>query len=212
VGGSAAAAGTRGLTVPGSPDPAVAARARWRAAEDRLYPTLLTDPHAYQRGLSAVHAVLDELRRRDADLAGLLAADAAPDELVAAACPQGSTLPAELLTGVACGLRDRELQARDDARRREEKVRAARADGAAWAVLAGPADPAELCEPLGGRRTALHLASGTVLEAVLDPWDRDAPFSVTRYPGEARTFRDRDAWLAAIATLEADVEAGPPPV
>jgi hypothetical protein len=193
-----------------SPVEATAARARWRTAEDRLYPTLLADPHAYQRGLTAVQAVLDQLRRRDTDLAGLLAADAAPDELVAAACPGGSPLPAELLVGVACGLRDRELRARDDARRREEAVRAARAAGAVWAVLDGPADPAELTDPPGGRRLALHLPTGTLLDTVVDPWNQDAPFTVTVSPGPTRAYPDRGAWLTDLSRLTADIESRPP--
>nr|MBA3907133.1 hypothetical protein [Pseudonocardiales bacterium] len=42
--------------------PAVAqARSRWRAAEDRLYPTLINDPSSYQRGLADVQAVVAEL-------------------------------------------------------------------------------------------------------------------------------------------------------
>jgi hypothetical protein len=191
-------------------DPTEAARARWRAAEDRLYPTLLTDPQAYQRGLGAVHAVLDELRRRDADLVALLAADAAPDELVAAACPGGSWVPAELLVGVACGLRDRELRARAEHRRREETMRAARAAGAEWAVLAGPADPAELDELTGGRRLAVHLATGTLLDALADPWDRDAPYAVTLSPGDTHTYPDRRSWLADVARFTADPTSSAP--
>ncbi len=166
-----------------------------------------------------MHAVVEELRRRAADLTGLLAADAAPDELVATACPDGCPVPADLLVGVACGMRDRELTAEHDARRRKEAVKAARSAGEAWAVLVGPstvdallrADEASGTWPAGGRRQTLHLASGTLLEVVVDPWEREAPFAVTRTPGETRTFQDRDAWLAEITRIEAEVEDGATP-
>jgi hypothetical protein len=211
-----------------APDPAVAARARWRTAEDRLFPTLLTDPAGYQRGLDAVHAVLEGLRQHATGVADLLAAEARSADVVAAACP-GNPLPAELVVGVACAMRDRELRAQQETARRAEAVRATRAAGARWAVLDGPATAAELTGldgpgpgfgagaapmgglPVGGRRLALHLASGTLLEAGVDPWDRDAPFTVTCTPGETHVFTDRAGWLAGIADLETDIEAAAGP-
>jgi hypothetical protein len=183
----------------------LAARARWRAAEDRLYPTLLADPTAYQRSIAAVQAVVEELRRRATDLSALLAAEAAADELVGTACPAGVPVPADLLVAVACGMRDRELTAEIDGRRRESAVRAAREAGSPWAVLDGPADVGELHE---GRRVALHLASGTVVEASVDPWAREEQFSLTATPGESVTFSDRDTWLVELGRVEADIEQG----
>jgi hypothetical protein len=85
------------------------ARIRWRAAEDRLYPTLIADPSAYERALGAVQAVLGELRRRCADAADLVAVERAPDELIATACPTGVSVPVDLLVGAACAMRDREI-------------------------------------------------------------------------------------------------------
>jgi len=72
--------------------PTVLARARWRAAEDRLFPSLLNDPTHYQRGISAVQAVLGELRRRARDVADLLELEDDADQLVAGACPADQTL------------------------------------------------------------------------------------------------------------------------
>lgn len=90
-------------------DPITLARVRWHSAEDRLYPTLLANPVAYERALGAVQAVLVELRLRCADVADLVVAEKAADELVAAACPGGVPAPADLLVGAACAMRDREI-------------------------------------------------------------------------------------------------------
>ncbi|MFC4947293.1 hypothetical protein [Pseudonocardia sp. GCM10023141] len=188
--------------VAGSP---MIARARWRAAEDRLYPTLLADPTAYQRGLAAIQAVVEELRRRDVDVAGLMAFETAPDEVLEVACPGGVAVPVDLLVAVACGMRDREITAAATARRREEAVQAARTAGADWAVLDGPADVAQLA---GGRRVAVHLATGIVVEASIDEWAREDQFVVTVMPGESRSFDDREAWLSAIKEIEAATAAG----
>jgi hypothetical protein len=174
-----------------------AARARWRAAEDRLYPTLIADPTTYQRALGQVHAVLDELRRRCGDPSALLDAEAEEDDLVAAACPHGPVLPGELLVGVACGLRDRELRALAERERVAAVVEAARSRGDEWASLRGPERIDELID---GESVALHVASGAVLSATVDPWSGEPPYRLEWTPptGEATTrmFADRDVWLA----------------
>jgi hypothetical protein len=189
-----------------------AARARWRAAEDRLYPTVLADPATYQRGLAAAQAVVAELRVRAADFDALLAAEAAADEVVAAACPGGAPLPAELLVGAACGMRDRELAAERAESRRAAAVRAAQEAGDPWAVLDGPAGPGELTS---GRCVQLHLASGTVLEATVDPWSGAEPFGLqvlgTAGTGAGYASGDRSAWLTEHARLRARIEAGQTP-
>lgn len=187
-------------------DPHAVARVRWRAAEDQLYPGLLNDPTAYQRGLTALRLVSEELRSRAQDVDGLLAAEADAEGLVAATCPPGVPVPPGLLVAVACGMRDRELSAEREGSRREEAVRAAREAGAPWAVFDGPADAAALTE---GRRIVVHIASGVVVEASIDPWSRELPFGLAVSPGgEPQTFADRDAWLAEIARVESVVEAG----
>ena len=190
------------MTAP-SPGAVLVARARWRSAEDQLYPSLLNDPAAYQRGIAAVQAVVEELRRCTDDVGDLIAVDDAPHEVLATACPSGFPISPILLIAVACSMRDREITADQEARRRDEAVRAARAAGAAWAVLDGPADIAELTE---GRRVALHLASGTAIETTVDPWARDEQFGLSVPPGEAQTFADRDAWLTAVARASTAVE------
>jgi hypothetical protein len=183
------------------------ARARWRAAEDRLYPSLLTDPSAYQRCMTALQAVVAELRDRARDAAGLMAAEAGAERLVATACPDGVPIPAELLVAVACGTVDRELSAESERRRRLAAVDAARAAGHAWAVVDGPQDAAELTE---GRMVAVHLGSGVVVQATVDPWARDEAFGLEVVPaGPQRSFTDRDEWLAELAATRAEIETRP---
>lgn len=178
---------------------------RWRAAEDRLYPGLLADPGSYQRSMTAMQAVVVELRRRGGGPAGLLAAEAVAPEVVAVAGADGAGLPPELLVAVACGTVDRELTAAREQARRGAVLDAARAAGLAWAVVDGPAAVEELTE---GRWVAVHLASDTVVLATVDPWGREAAYGLDVSPdGTSRSFADRSAWLAEVASVRAQVEA-----
>lgn len=182
------------------------ARMRWRAAEDRLYPGLFTDPGAYQRSMTAMQAVVAEVRRRGGGPEGLLAAEGAAIEVVAMAGADGAGLPPELLVAVACSTVDRELTAEREQRRRAAAMDAARAAGQAWAVVDGPADVADLTE---GRMISVHLASGTVVLATVDPWGREAAYGLEVSPdGPVHTYADRAAWLAELAAVRTQVEAG----
>lgn len=183
------------------------ARGRWRAAEDQLYPSLLADPTSYQRTMSAMQAVLAELRRRGGGTEGLLAAESSAAEVVAMACPDGAAVRAELLVAVACGTVDRELTAEHEQRRRSQAMDAARAAGAAWAVVDGPVDVEELAQ---GRMVTVHLASGTVVSATVDPWAREAAYGLDVLPdGVSRSFDDRSVWLDELRSVRAQVEAAP---
>ena len=51
--------------------------ARWRAAEDRIYPLVMVDPHLYQQAVTVVAAICEAVRARGLDRAGLLALDPA---------------------------------------------------------------------------------------------------------------------------------------
>ena len=185
------------------------ARMRWRAAEDRLFPSLLTDPASYQRSVTAMQAVVTELRRRGGGPQGLLAAEASAVEVVATACPDGAGLPPDLLVAVACGTVDRELTAQREQRRRSAALAAARAAGEAWAVVDGPRDVEELT---AGRTVWVHLASGTVVLATADPWGREAAYGLEVSPGgAARSFADRAEWLAEVAAVRRRVQSGTAP-
>jgi hypothetical protein len=193
----------------GTFSPTVAmARNRWRSAEDRLYPTLIADPSTYQRSIKSIQAVVAAIRERATGVDDIIALEAAPDDLLAAALPAGSPVPPDLLIGVACGMADREISADAERRRREAAIEQARAAGRTWAVLAGPDTLDELAD---GRRPELHLASNTIMETAVDPWSGEDPFSVQVTDGSGRavaslTFADRDAWVAEIERLRAEVE------
>lgn len=90
------------------------ARMRWRSAEDRLYPQVMTDPDTYQRVVSVMAAVLDELRRRACTTEELLELEARPSEVLAAIAVDRSAIAGigdELVLLAGCSLRSRELQA-----------------------------------------------------------------------------------------------------
>jgi hypothetical protein len=196
--------------------PEARARARWRASEDRLYPMLVADPASYERALAYVRAVVGELRRRGDDVSVLLAAEAGAGEVLASACPEGVPLPADLLVGVACAIRDREISAAAERRRVDRAVAQAREAGRGWAVLRGPEQPGELTE---GSASVLHVASGTVLTATVDPWSGGPRYRLQiAHPEGAATshyFSDRAEWLAAHQRSRAELEdahPGPSPM
>jgi hypothetical protein len=65
------------------------ARARWRAAEDRLFPVVLVDPDTYRRVLYVVGLLLEQLRANITSLDQLLGLDVDPAPLLSA-LPVGS--------------------------------------------------------------------------------------------------------------------------
>lgn len=96
------------------PDRLAAARMRWRAAEDRLYPQVMTDPDVYQRVLTVVGAVTSELRRRATTIEELLELEAQPAEVLGAITVDraaAAEIGDQLLLQAACSLRSRELAA-----------------------------------------------------------------------------------------------------
>jgi hypothetical protein len=199
-------------TTPDLTDPGAAgSRARWRAAEDRLYPTLIANRSTYQRALDQIQAVVEEVRRRGEDMAALLAVEADAEQVLASACPGGVGLPTDLLLGVACAVRDRELTAAAERQRVERVVAAARSAGAQWASVRGPESPAELAE---GSTAALHLSSGTMVTATVDPWSGGPPYGlqVARADGPptSRNFADRAEWLAEYRRCRTELEVVPP--
>lgn len=89
---------------------AVLARARWRMAEERLYPLALVDAAAYEAAVSRVRVVLDELRARCATFEDLLASQDDPALLEKAA---GSVPPSGAdVVAAACALRGVEISRR----------------------------------------------------------------------------------------------------
>lgn len=198
------------------PTAVAAARARWRAAGDSLFPALVSDPSGYSGAVAAIGAVTAELGRRDAGLDDLVEAVNAPDRLVAelgVRVPPG--VPVALLVAVACGMRERDLITEQVRRDRSDAVARARAAGSPWAVLQGP----ERIEDLTGGESGgpagcvhLHLPSGTEVRAMVDPWSRE-PFRIDVIPSDGttptdRSFDDRAAWLAEFHRVRDEVDAG----
>lgn len=189
------------------------ASARWRAAEDRLYPIAMSDPDGYRSGLDAVHALVEELRRTASTFGDLIAAEAAPAPLLAV-LPAGAVLPPDLLVQAACGVRGRELASAREHDRRAAAVAAARAAGRAWVVLEGPERIEELAGggAVGGRAVATHLPSGRTLMAVLDPYAGTRPFRLQEFDADGgsrreREFADRAAWSAERERWRAEIES-----
>jgi len=183
------------------------ARTRWREAEERLHPTLIADPAAAARAVDAIRRLLVELRGRGDDLAGLLAADAEPRALASSLSLSCNEFPIEMLVGVACGARLREVVADQDDRRIEQLLARGAAAGATWVVLDGPDDPDALTE---GRHVIVHVTSRTVLTATVDPWTDDQPYELQVLPhaGDplSRRFGDRAEWLGEFRQCRRDVE------
>lgn len=192
--------------------PVTVARARWHSAGEQLFPALLADPAGYQRALTDIQAVVAELRRRGDDEAVLLAAAADPPALLAEACPAGSGLPADIAVGVACSVRERELNAEARRRQAERTVAEARAAGQPWAVLAGPEKPAELSGE--GDAVALHLPTGTVVTATVDMWSGGPPYLLQIAPPEGEPaclpFTGRADWLEAYERCMAELSDASP--
>jgi hypothetical protein len=89
---------------------------RFTSAESRLYPMAMTDPDGYQRAITLVGMVANELRQQCTDLESVLERrneliDALPGLAGAKGLELGG-LPPEAVVDAASALRCRELQAR----------------------------------------------------------------------------------------------------
>lgn len=89
---------------------------RFTSAESRLYPMAMTDPDGYQRAITLVGVVANELRQHCDDLESVLERR---DELIAALPALAAAkdlelggLPPDAVVDAASALRCRELQAR----------------------------------------------------------------------------------------------------
>lgn len=186
-----------------------AAQARWRAAEDRLYPVAMSDPDGYRRGLESVQALVGELRRTAGSLDDLIAVEADPQALLAALPADRPALPVDLLVGAACGTRAREVLAEREGERRAAVIATARAEGRSWAVLQGPERIEEL---YGGSTVATHLATGRTLLAAVDPYAGAEPYRLQEIaadgePGREQGFADAAAWVAERDRWRAEIES-----
>ncbi len=194
------------------------ARARWRAAEDRLFPVVLVDPDTYRRALYVVGLLLEQLRANTTSLDQLLGLDVDPAPLLStlpagSVCDDGDRLTLE----AAFAVRDRELAAAAKRGQRAAAIALAHAAGATWVDLEGSW---EAVLSTGGRHTEMHLPTARALVATIDPYSGDGPHRLelvvldgdTGTPVETtdrdRAFADRAEWLAQRQRWRADIEEG----
>lgn len=180
-----------------------ASRRRWRSAAESLFPSLMADPPSYTGALETIGAMATELGRRHADVDALVAAMADP-EAFAVACGQRPVgfAPIDLLVGVACGMRERDIITETVRHAREAAITDARAAGDPWAVLNGPGAIEDVTGGASGVAgcTHLHLASGTELRATVDAWSPE-PYGIDvvsagAVPPVGLSFTARDPWIA----------------
>jgi hypothetical protein len=190
------------------------ARMRWRAAGESLFPALISDPASYSAAVEAIGAIASGLRGRNAQLADLARAVAAPDQEAAdlgVQVPPG--VPVPLIVAVACGMRERDLIAEQAHRERTDAVDRARAAGSAWAVLQGPERIEELTLDEPGAPTAaryLHLDTGAELQVGIDGWCAE-PFRIEVLPADGATattvsFAEREPWIQEFLRARAELD------
>ena len=89
---------------------------RFTSAESRLYPMAMTDPDGYERAITLVGMVANELRQHCGDLESVLERRneliAALPELAGAKGLELGGLPPDAIVDAASALRCRDLQAR----------------------------------------------------------------------------------------------------
>jgi hypothetical protein len=152
----------------------LAAAARWRRGEERLYLAALGGTDAYQSSLNLVARTLDHLRSRGTGFVHLLEAGARGADLVAEALGHATagSAPVDLavVADAALALRYREVMAEATAQRRLERLEAARERGDRWAVLETSGDPAG--DPLQPyRRLAGDVRTGRAVLVTTTPSD-----------------------------------------
>ncbi|MDD7938279.1 hypothetical protein PHK61_07595 [Actinomycetospora lutea] len=169
------------------------ARARWRAAGDRLWSIAVVDGEEYRRVAERVGGVLDEVRAATPTLEALVALDADPGPALARAGTRA-------VLDAALAVRADELVAARARDRRAAAIAAARAAGERWVVLDETAGATH-------RTVEMHLASGLALVATADPYAGAEPYAlgevvvdavtgeaITGRDGDERSFADAAAW------------------
>lgn len=191
-------------------DPRVAAaRRRWRAAGDRIWPVAMSDGTAYRQTVAAVGALVDELRRRTTSLEHLVGLEADPESFLADAGAAGRRARAQPeLLAAACAVRADELAASAARVRRSLWISDARAAGRAWVVL----------EESPTRTVEMHVRTGFAVVATADPYLGDEPFRIAEMVLDASTgeplagpdgddavFATHERWVTARERLRADI-------
>lgn len=206
-------------------DPVAAALADWRAAEERLYPIVMTRPDLYQRSVQLVRQVADELMVHR-DVAALVAAWPAAADVVARAASLAllslEELDAGLIAGAAFSLRYRELAMQEARADRLCRIEAAVAGGGGWVEVERMGSP-ETAGMVPHSWVEMHVPSGAALRQTIeaDPDTGDAryrvevvqrdpatgdPADVPAGPAVENTFEDRGEWVAAVEAHRRQIE------
>jgi hypothetical protein len=205
---------------------------RWNVAERRLYPVVLARPDLYERYLTLVRLMADDLGELSTPEA-LAAAfgEAVPRAARTAARGGISTdgLDLEVAAGAAFALRYREVKAAAARDAVAARVQEAAAKAERWVVLQEPPG-GQAPDPFAGAvssRVELHVPTGVAVHSYveLDPDTYQPRYGVEAarldpVSGELardeepvatpRTFDDPVAWEQAVAALRRAAETGPP--
>lgn len=211
---------------PGAPgDPLSATLAQWRAAEERLYPVVMTRPDLYERSVKLVRQVADELmgcREVDAlvqawdDAAGIV------HRAASMALMPLDELDAGLVAGAGFALRYRELAVEAARAARLARIEEVAARGGGW-VEVERVGSAETMGMLPHSWVEMHVPSGVALrqaiEADLSTGTARFLFAVVRRDpatgdpieeepevAAEETFEDRQEWVAAVEARRREIE------
>lgn len=193
---------------------------RWRAAEQRLYPAVVSSPEGYDRYVALVRAVTDELGSVRSTEALVDVYVDGVDVAAAAARSHMSTegLDLDLALGAAFCLRYRELVAETRREEVQRGVEEAVARGEEWVVIKEA--PPWLQSPFPPwRRLEMHLPEGNGLHTWVEEslGDEGVEYGVEVVPldprtgqwvsggsvTDRRTFSDYQVWQDAVEALKA---------
>ncbi|MEJ2863912.1 hypothetical protein [Actinomycetospora flava] len=180
------------------------ARARWRAAGDRVWSIAVVDGEEYRRLAERIGGILDDVRAATPSVDALLALDADPGSVLERAGTRA-------VLDAALAVRADELVAARARERRVAAIAAARAAGQGWVVLDDTAGATH-------RTVEMHLATGLALVATADPYTGDEPYvlaeavldTATGEPlteGSEASFADAAAWHDARARRREEIDS-----
>jgi hypothetical protein len=212
------------VTIPGGVPPQLLSD--WRSAEERLYPVVMVRPDLYERAVSLVRVVADELAGC-LDLAALVGAWGGAAEIVHRAAGEAGLdldgLDAGLIAGAGFSMRYREMAGAAARSERLGRIRAAAEAGEAWVRV----------EEIGSRETAgmvpwswieMHVPTGAGLRQTLEA---DQTTGAPRYSLEVvpldpatgdrlptpddlvaveESYDDPTEWMAAVEAKRAQIE------
>ncbi|MDQ1565367.1 MAG: hypothetical protein QOF96_247 [Actinomycetota bacterium] len=212
------------MTIPGGVPPQVLSD--WKAAEERLYPVVMVRPDLYERAVSMVRVVADELAGC-LDLAALVQAWGEAAGIVHRASGEAGLdlegLDAGLIAGAGFSMRYRELAGAAARNERLSRIRVAAEAGEAWVRV----------EEIGSRETAgmvpwswieMHVPTGAGLRQTLEA---DQTTGAPRYSLEVvpldpatgdrlptpddvvaveESYDDPTEWMAAVEATRAQIE------